>query len=317
MGKKKMNNKEWPLVSIVIPTYNRKRMLSHLLNSILESNYPKDKLEIIIIDDASNDSTKKFVQEFINKNKYLRIRYVRHDKPQLIAKSRNDGILLATHDLIFFVDDDNILEKNCIRKLVEIMTKYEDVGVAGPVTYYLQKPDIIQYAGAVYSRFMRRTIFLYQNVKDDGNLLKGKIINVDGIANSYMIRKHLALKAGLIPWQRIPWNGEDGYLQYKIKKMGYRVIVVGDAKIYHNVPLEHTKKYNEMRLYYALRSKIIFHRDLDSKFHLITFLLSLPIYVFWYSYVALNMKKNKIRGLKAIVEGLIDGLFGKGGLKYV
>ena len=72
-----------------------------------------------------------------------------------------------------------------------------------------------------------------------------------------------------------------------------------------------------MRLYYALRSKIIFHRDLDSKLQLLTFLLSLPIYIFWYSYVALKMGENRVLGLKAVAEGLIDGLFGRGELKYV
>lgn len=84
-------------------------------------------------------------------------------------------------------------------------------------------------------------------------MIRGKIIEVSGIPNAYMIRKHLALKVGLIPWQRMPWNGEDGYLQYKIKKLGCRIVVIGDARVYHDISLKALKKYNEMRLYHIPR----------------------------------------------------------------
>jgi glycosyltransferase involved in cell wall biosynthesis len=43
---------ELPLISIVIPTHNRKERLTRLINSILQSNYPQDKLEIIVVDDV-------------------------------------------------------------------------------------------------------------------------------------------------------------------------------------------------------------------------------------------------------------------------
>ncbi|MHA1594746.1 MAG: glycosyltransferase [Candidatus Baldrarchaeia archaeon] len=308
---------EYPSVSVVIPTYNRREKLIRLLKSIINSNYPKEKMEIVIIDDFSTDGTDEAVRKFIKDNESLKIVYVRHKKPLLIAKSRNDGILIANNDLVFFVDDDNVVDRDCIKSLVKTMLKYPDIGVAGPVTYYFRKPNIIMYAGAVYTKYTRRTKFLYRNVPDNGYLLKNKIINVDGIPNSYVIRKKLAIKVGLIPWRRIPWNGEDGYLQYKIKKLGYRIVIVGDAKVYHDVPLEFREKANEMRLYYALRSKIIFHKDFDPKKQFILFLIFLPFYVIWYVSIALRSKNNKLRKIRAVLEGLIDGLLCREGLKYV
>ncbi len=256
----------FPLVSVVIPTHNRKDKLIRLIDSILRSNYPKDKLEIIVVDDASTDGTYEEITR-----RYPWIKYIRHDEETLIAKSRNDGLLAASSEFVFFVDDDNIIDKNCIKILVDIMLKHKEIGVAGSVTYYLEKPNTIMYAGAIYGKFSRDTKFLFHNTKDNG-FLKHKILEVDGIANSYMFRRSVAIKAGLIPWKRIPWNGEDGYLQYKIKKLGYKVVVVGDAKVYHDVPLNAKIKYNPMRLYYALRSKIIFHKDLDERWRFIVFL---------------------------------------------
>ncbi|RLE63182.1 MAG: glycosyltransferase family 2 protein [Thermoprotei archaeon] len=299
-----------PLVSVVIPTYNRKNKLIRLIDSILQSDYPKEKLEIIVVDDASTDGTYEEI-----KKRFPWVKYVRHKNETLIAKSRNDGILVASSELIFFVDDDNVIDRNCIKTLVNVMLEHPDIGVAGPVTYYLEKPDIIQYAGAIYAKFTRTTKFLFHKMKDNG-FLKGKIIDVDGIANSFMLRKSLAIRAGLIPWKRIPWNGEDGYLQYKIKKLGYRVVIIGDAKTYHDIPIDSKSKYNPMRIYYALRSKIIFHKDLDEKIQFLSFIISLPIYIIWYLYIAI-CSKEKIKCIKASIEGFIDGLLGKKGIKYV
>jgi GT2 family glycosyltransferase len=313
-------------ISIVIPTFNRRYKLARLIHSILKSDYPKNKIELIVIDDASKDGTYEFVKEFIRSHKEISFRYIRHEKSYLVAKSRNEGIIAASHEYVFFIDDDNILDPGCLKTLSRVIERNNDIGVAGPVTYYLKNPKVIQYAGSIYSRFMRRTVFLYNNIKDDGTLLKGKLIDVDGIANSYMLRRSLAIRAGLIPWKRIPWNGEDGYLQYKIKKMGFRVVVVGDAKVFHDAPMPKgftnmlkNSKYNEMRLYYALRSKIVFHRDLDNSWGFICLLFTLPGYIMFYTIIAVanNSVRNKLSGLKAIIDGIIDGARNEETLKYV
>jgi hypothetical protein len=79
---------------------------------------------------------------------------------------------------------------------------------------------------------------------------------------------------------------------------------------------EGVKRYNEMRLYYAIRSKIIFHRDLDDSFQRITFYISIPIYLIYYINIALRIK-NKKRNLKAIFEGLIDSFINSDEIKYI
>ncbi len=49
-------------ISIIIPTYNRKELLQRCLNSIMHQDYPKDKYEIIVIDDGSSDETKEYLE---------------------------------------------------------------------------------------------------------------------------------------------------------------------------------------------------------------------------------------------------------------
>lgn len=295
-------------VSIAIPTYNRKNMLRRLINSIKSSTFTD--YEIIVVDDASTDGTDKMIKE-----EFPDVIYIRHDTPTLVAKSRNDAIMASSGDFIFFIDDDNVVEKDTIEKLYNYISSHDKIGVIAPVTCWYSMPDKVMYAGGVFSRYSRRTIILYpgRSCKD----LEGKIIECDVFANSYMFRKEAIQKAGLIPWKRIPWNGEDGYLQYKIKKLGYKNITLGSARVYHDIdPSEGLKRYNEMRLYYAMRSKIVIHKDLDSTSDKLRFLIFVPIYYLFYIYVSLHTK-NKTKGIVAVTQGLVDGLRGLEKIKYV
>ncbi|QIW24512.1 glycosyltransferase family 2 protein [Sulfolobus sp. S-194] len=295
-------------VSVAIPTYNRKEKLRRLLYSLEKSTF-KD-YEIIVVDDASTDGTEEMI-----KNDFSYVKYIKHDKPTLVAKSRNDAIEASEGDFIFFIDDDNVIEPNTIEKLLKFIENNESLGTVAPVTCYYSVPEKVMYAGAVFSKFMRRTISLYSGFPCKS--LEGKVIEVDVFANSYMFRKEAIMKAGLIPWKRIPWNGEDGYLQYRIKKLGYRNVTLGSARVYHDVdPKEGVKRYNEMRLYYAIRSKIVFHRDLDSLPKKITFYLSLPVYVGYYLYIA-NKAKKGTKGIKAVIQGLIDGIINPENIRFI
>ena len=295
-------------VSVAIPTYNRKEKLKRLIESLKTSTY-KD-IEIIVVDDASTDGTEKMIKE-----EYPYVKYIRHERPTLVAKSRNDAIEVSEGDYVFFIDDDNVVEPDTIEKLVGYMERHDEVGTVAPVTCYYAMPDKVMYAGAVFSKFMRRTISLYSGYPCKN--LEGKEIEADVFANSYMFRKEAIAKAGLIPWTRIPWNGEDGYLQYKIKKLGYRNVALGSARVYHDAdPREGPRRYNEMRLYYAIKSKVIFHRDLDPFPKRVTFYFSLPVYVSYYLYVAASTNR-RLRRIIAVLQGLMDGLFNPERLRYI
>jgi GT2 family glycosyltransferase len=141
------------------------------------------------------------------------------------------------------------------------------------------------------------------------------VYEVDGIANCFMIRKSVALLARLIPSSRIPWNGEDGYLQYKVKELGYKLAIVGRAKVFHDVDqIKYSMRPN--MFYYALRSKIFFHKDLDSRLHYFIFQLSLPIYVVYYLNMAIR-SKNVAASTKALFSGLIDGIRNREGVFHL
>ncbi|MFH1663560.1 MAG: glycosyltransferase family A protein [archaeon] len=100
--------------SIVILTFNREKVIGRTLKAMLEQNYPE--YEIIIINDASKDNTKKVLEKFSNMKK---ITVINNEKEKGPCAARNQGIKFAKNDLIIVMDDDCIPEKNWLKTMIK------------------------------------------------------------------------------------------------------------------------------------------------------------------------------------------------------
>jgi len=90
-----------PKVSVVILTFNRAKLLSQAIRSVLDQTF--QDFEIIVIDDCSTDATGQTVKNFSDK----RIKYIRHEFNKGEGAGRNNGIGIATGEYIAFLDDDD------------------------------------------------------------------------------------------------------------------------------------------------------------------------------------------------------------------
>ncbi|MFX0090642.1 MAG: glycosyltransferase family 2 protein [Candidatus Hodarchaeota archaeon] len=91
-----------PLISIILPTYNRSHVLTRAIRSILNQTYQNFKL--LIVDDGSCDNTKQVVEGFSDS----RIRYLRRERNEGGSVARNSGIEAAKGEYIAFQDSDDI-----------------------------------------------------------------------------------------------------------------------------------------------------------------------------------------------------------------
>jgi len=115
---------ESPKVSVIIPTYNRPKLLLRAINSVVTQTYTN--LEIIVIDNASTDNIEEIVKNF-NDN---RIKYLRHDENRGGSAARNAGIKNATGEYISFLDDDDeILPEKIQRQIYKFKTSSAEVGI--------------------------------------------------------------------------------------------------------------------------------------------------------------------------------------------
>ncbi len=110
------------LVSVIIPTYNRRNLLDNSIKSVLNQTYKN--FEIIIIDDNSNDGT----YEYIKKINHDKIQYIKNKETMYAPRSRNIGISHSKGDLIAFLDDDDEWYPNKLEKQIKLFQD-SDVGL--------------------------------------------------------------------------------------------------------------------------------------------------------------------------------------------
>lgn len=102
-----------PLVSIVLPTYNRAALLPQAIRSVLNQSYAN--LELIVVDDNSPDDTAEVVKTFSDP----RIRYVRNEPNLKLPRALNKGFSIARGDLLTWTSDDNLFTENAIERMVD------------------------------------------------------------------------------------------------------------------------------------------------------------------------------------------------------
>ncbi len=105
-------------ISVIIPNYNSEDTIKKCIKSIYST---KENMEIIVVDDFSNDKS----IDIIKKN-FPKVKVICSQKNKGAAYCRNLGVLKSSGDYIAFIDSDVYLRKNCLNELVKL-TKYADI----------------------------------------------------------------------------------------------------------------------------------------------------------------------------------------------
>ncbi|MDL1957546.1 MAG: glycosyltransferase family 2 protein [Candidatus Desulfofervidus auxilii] len=123
-----MDTKICPLVSIIIPCRNEEKFISKCLDSILQQDYPKEKLEILVIDGNSEDKTKEIVRQYLKKYSFIKLL----DNPKRFTNfAFNIGIKSAVGEIIIIMGAHAIYKKDYVSKCVEYLQKYNADNVGG------------------------------------------------------------------------------------------------------------------------------------------------------------------------------------------
>jgi len=124
-------------VSIIIPSYNRRKWLKVCLDSLFKQNYPKSGYEIIVVDDGSDDDTCEMVKKLKPTCDFKYIYWPRN-KPYRFGEprnragpARNVGIDHASGEILLFIDSDMIADKNLVREHHKLHENKDDLVVTG------------------------------------------------------------------------------------------------------------------------------------------------------------------------------------------
>jgi glycosyltransferase involved in cell wall biosynthesis len=103
--------------SVIIPTYNRAGLLRRTLDSLLRQTLPRDRFEVLVVDDGSTDETSQLVARY---RPLLNLRYFyQNDLGYRVAKARNTGIAHAEAEICVFIDSGVILHSECLQSHVD------------------------------------------------------------------------------------------------------------------------------------------------------------------------------------------------------
>jgi GR25 family glycosyltransferase involved in LPS biosynthesis len=118
---------ELPYISIITPTYKRRKLFSIALRNFDNFIYPKEKIEWVIIDDSPEEDC---IKDLIPRDK--RIKYIHMDngdEPMTIAMKRNIAVSNSSHQYILHMDDDDYYPPESILARIKILIKYKGDGI--------------------------------------------------------------------------------------------------------------------------------------------------------------------------------------------
>ncbi len=198
-----------PTVSVIVPVYNGETTIGDCIRSLLRLEYPRDFLEIIVVDNASTDRTRAVLEEFRD-----RIRVLNQSR-RGPAAARNFGIRSATGECTAFTDADCVVEPDWLRHLLPSLSD-PAVGIVGGDILALGPCNRIERFGEKYQ---------------DNRRAIEEFVPPYAITMNWASRKTVLEEAGLFDEGLL--RGQDVDLAYRIRAAGYRLVYCRDARVFH------------------------------------------------------------------------------------
>lgn len=230
-------------ISIIMVNYNTIELTKSAINSIAEKTIGLD-YEIILVDNNSEDGSHEFFSNLGLKN----LKYIQSGCNLGFGKANNLGYKESKGNYIFLLNTDTLLINNAIKILYDVIKKDRKIGVVGGNLYdeninpthsflkesYSLKTEIYTNFGFVFNR-LKKIIRIFLKDKQDNRVFNhtGKIMKVGYISGADMlINRECIEKVGFFDPDFFMYF-EETELTSRIKKIGYEVLSVPEAKIIH------------------------------------------------------------------------------------
>jgi len=225
--------------SIIIPVYNRLDFTQKCLESIFQFGSKYD-FEIIVVDNASTDGTKEFLENLKEK-----IVFINNKENLGFAKACNLGAKKAQGEYLLFLNNDTIVTKNWMDILISELDENPEIAIAGSKLLY---PDeTIQHAGVVFAEDKTPYHIYSREIKEKHYVNKKRKFKAITAA-CMLVRKDIFNEIG-----GFDENFRNGYedidLCLRIKELGKDVIYCPESMVYHyeSISEGRNESYDENR----------------------------------------------------------------------
>ena len=305
-------------VSVIIPTYNRAEMVCECVQSILANSW--SDLEVIVVDDCSPDNTADQIKGRFGGDS--RVKYLRNLKNSFQAVSRNNGARVATGEMLLFLDDDNLVEKNMLFELVACFERHPKAAFVAPMAIHKRpgKEGLVWTLGSDFNRWTSQPMDNLPNLPLE-KLPKDKVdYETTYSPNGFMVKTDVWMKLGGRTGcfdESFVQIFEESDFGWQLKEAGYECWITTKAVTKHLgflepgcVPeLRQLGIEKPYRTYCFARNRLRFARRHFSFLQIlsVTFVFA-PLSAAYYCYVALKNRRPDIAW--AYFKGTLAGMFG-------
>ena len=246
-------------VSVILPTYNRAYCVERTIDSVLAQTF--SNWELIICDDASTDDTRLIAQSCCERDS--RIHYHRNPQRYGLPRNRNTGISLSEGELIYFIEDDVVIEPDCLEMLVNTLKelKARGISVGGVGTRSFEPPKqgklmLLERHVANQKRkkmnspssINKWTGLMYQNFATDGRAVETALLP----SWSLFARDALSEIGGYEEkaYNRFNYSHEETDVLVRLRKKGYKLYFQPRAVAHHKHEARGGTRASPVRYYY-------------------------------------------------------------------
>ncbi|MCG1035179.1 glycosyltransferase [Polaribacter sargassicola] len=236
---KSVSDKELPTITVIVPAYNEGKQVWATLKSLAKSDYPKEKLQLLSIDDGSKDDTWYWMKEA---KRILGKQVTIMQQPKNMGKRHAlyRGFHIGTGEVFVTVDSDSIVNEDTLRNLVSPLVTDKKCGaVAGNI-------QVLNNKKALLPKMLNVSFVMSFEFKRSAESTLNSVLCTPGALAAY---KATAVFACLPEWidQKFMGKasdiGEDRALTNMILKQGYSVLFQRNAFAYTNVPEDYKGLY--------------------------------------------------------------------------
>ncbi len=217
---------QFPLVTIAIPAWNEEKVIIPTIESVLKLDYPKEKVEIIVVNDGSTDNTKEIVQNFIDKGNHKNINLINKINGKK-ASAINAALTFAKGEYFVVFDADSEIDSNALKELLPHFDREEEVAAVLP---WMK----VKHLGKDMSTLQKMQHYEYI-LNAFYKELMGRLDSIGVIPGPFSVYKTSILRkiGGFDTAHNLT---EDHEITLRIHKYNYKIIQTKDAFVHTIVP---------------------------------------------------------------------------------
>jgi Predicted glycosyltransferases len=212
-----------PPVTVIILNWNGVGDTLECIESVRNLDYPD--MRIVVVDNGSTDDSTSVIRQ-----RYPSITLLESKRNLGFTGGNNLGIVKALEmgtDYVWLLNNDTVVERDALRKMVQTIGNSPDVGIASPVIYFQDPPGEVQFCGSYIDWERNRIVKLKA-----GDPYPSNGVNVSLWGTALLIRREVVERVGFLNDKYFAYHEDEDYCM-RVARAGYRAIVVPEARVFH------------------------------------------------------------------------------------